>query len=271
MNHNNLSWWGSKDEHDGNVWNWGDQLNPWLYSKISGVPIDKINHISLDDNTNTPRYYVIGTLLNIINSSNVEVWGSGLEGSDIPLKTLPDKINAVRGPLTRAALINAGCDCPEVYGDPALLLPKYYIPNVNKEYKYGIVQHFMHKEETAWISKYKDDPTVNIIDVQKPSITDFIDEINKCEIILSSALHGIICGDAYGIPSYHINFDPKGRYNWFKFHDYYVSVKRPIVSPPLLLNRDTEIENIWPPLYNYSISIDLDKLLEACPFKNKTN
>jgi pyruvyltransferase len=261
MSHNNLSWWGN------NTWNWGDQLNPWLYSKITGIPVSKINRIELWDKSNTPRYYVIGSILNHTHSPNVEVWGSGLEGGNYPIPHLPSKLNAVRGPLTRKVLIALGCDCPEIYGDPALLLPKYYTPNVKKEYKYGVVQHFLHKQETAWISKYKNDPTVNIIDIQNPSITDFIDEINKCEIILSSALHGIICGDAYGIPSYHVNFSPDGDFNWFKFYDYYTSVGRPLTKPPLLLDKNIDIEDLWPPLYNYSINIDLDKLLKACPFK----
>lgn len=269
MNHSNLVWWGGED-HQGLPWNWGDQLNPWLFSKISGVPFNDIKKVWVGETEtkDLPRYYCIGSLLNHIYAPGAEIWGSGFEGSDRIPSTLPSKVYAVRGPLTRKSLINIGYDCPEVYGDPALLLPRYYTPNVKKEYKYGIVQHFLHKGETAWISKYKDDPTVNIIDIQKPSITDFIDEINKCEIILSSALHGIICGDAYGIPSYHVNFDLEGKWNWFKFNDYYTSVKRPLVKPPLLLNSDIEIEDLWPPLYNYSISIDLDKLLEACPFKN---
>ena len=264
MNHKNLVWWGTAPD---SRWNWGDQLNPWLFSKIAGIPIEEINKIHLWDGKASPRYFMIGSILNYINSPNVEVWGTGLETNSLNLKYPPAKVCAVRGPLTRKKLIEQGYDCPEVYGDPALLLPKYYTPNVKKEYKYGIVQHFLHKEETEWISKYKDDPTVNIIDVENPSITGFIDEINKCEIILSSALHGIICGDAYGIPSYHINFDPTGNYNHFKFNDYYCSVKRPIVSPPLMIDKNVDIEDIWPPLYNYSISIDLDKLLEACPFK----
>ena len=95
MGHNNLSWWGN------NTWNWGDQLNPWLYSKITGIPVSKINRIELWDKSNTPRYYVIGSILNHTHSPNVEVWGSGLEGGNYPIPHLPSKLNAVRGPLTR--------------------------------------------------------------------------------------------------------------------------------------------------------------------------
>jgi pyruvyltransferase len=264
--HNNLVWWGGENG-DKNNWNWGDQLNPWLFSKIKGVSIEKINRIPLSSEELIPRYYMIGSILNYIYSPDIEVWGSGLGFHKVPLKFFPKKIHAVRGPLTRRALINFGCDCPDVYGDPALLLPRYYTSRVKKEYKYGIIQHFSHKEDTPWVSKYRNDPTVNIIDVKNPSIIGFIDEINKCDIILSESLHGIICSDAYGIPSYHINFTPNNEYNWFKFNDYYLSVGRPLIPPYHLFDETIDIENLWPPLYNYSIKIDLDKLLDACPFK----
>ena len=266
--HNNLSWWGCGHKNDMNSWNWGDQLNPWLFSKIKGIPIEKINRVPLWSEESIPRYYMIGSILSFIYDQKVEVWGSGLGGPSPPLKFLPKKIHAVRGPLTRNALIKLGCDCPEVYGDPALLLPRYYTSNVKKEYKYGIIQHFSRKEDTAWVAKYRNDSNINIIDIKHPSIIGFIDEINKCDIILSESLHGIICGDAYGIPSYHINFNTNKEYNWFKFNDYLLSVGRPLVTPLLLIDETIDIYNLRGSLYNYSINIDLDKLLQSCPYNN---
>ena len=53
-------------------------------------------------------------------------------------------------------------ECPEIYGDPALLYPLFYKPNVKKEYKYGIIPHFAH-QENPWLNKFKDNPQVNII------------------------------------------------------------------------------------------------------------
>ncbi len=266
--HNNLSWWGYGHKNDMDSWNWGDQLNPWLFSKIKGIPIEEINRVPLWSEESIPRYYMIGSILSFIYDSNVEVWGSGLGDPNIHPRFLPKKIHAVRGPLTRKVLNKLGCDCPEVYGDPALLLPRYYTSNVKKEYKYGIIQHFSRKEDTPWVAKYRNNPTINIIDIKHPSILGFIDEINKCDIILSESLHGIICGDAYGIPSYHINLESSGQYNWFKFNDYFLSVGRPLVQPQLLIDETINIEDFWPPLYNYSINIDLDRLLQSCPYIN---
>tara|TARA_R110000823_G_scaffold106974_1_gene225599 strand:+ start:1064 stop:1885 length:822 start_codon:yes stop_codon:yes gene_type:complete len=258
MIHKNLCWWGDNG-------NWGDQLNPKLFSFISGVPTDEINRIWLGDEFSTPRYYCIGSILNLGFSSNYEVWGSGMEDSNHGVKFHPSKIHAVRGPLTRKGYIKWGVNCPEIYGDPALLYPRFYKPDVKKEYKYGIIPHFYHKNH-SWVTRFKDDPQINIIDVQDPIVNNFVDEINKCEIILSSALHGIICADSYGIPSYFIDLtDKETPVNYFKLNDYLMSVKRPLVEA-YRVQDITNLDDFY--YYNYSIDIDLDKLLEVCPFKN---
>ena len=252
----NIVWWGDN-------YNWGDWLNPYLAEKISGK---ELNRVWLGDETETFRHYIIGSILNWTRSGNYEVWGTGMENPNVGLLAPPKKIHAVRGPLTRKTIIKQGYECPEVYGDPALLLPRFYTPNVEKKYKYGIIPHFLHTGH-PWVSKFKNDPNVKIIDVLDPTITRFVDDVNECEIILSSSLHGIMCGDAYGVPSYWVDLSSDGNYNWFKFNDYLMSVRRPLV-PPIKVEPSTELDDLWPPLYNYSIEIDLDKLLDACPFKN---
>lgn len=41
-------------------------------------------------------------------------------------------IRSVRGPVTRNILMDLGYDVPSVYGDPAILLPLFYNPIVEK-------------------------------------------------------------------------------------------------------------------------------------------
>ena len=93
---------------------------------------------------------------------------------------------------------------------------------------------------------------------------EIIKEILECEIIFSSSLHGLIAADAYGIPSHWIELSNGVIGNGFKFHDYFMSVKRPIVKP-FKPTENTKISNL--PLYDYSVDIDLDNLINSCPFK----
>lgn len=96
---------------------------------------------------------------------------------------------------------------------------------------------------------------------------DVIDEINQCQFILSSSLHGLIIADSYGIPNKWIEFSNKVTGNGFKFRDYFSSVGR-IDNEPVQIKETTRLtdllayKNEWKP-----IDIDLNKLLCACPFK----
>jgi len=251
----NVSWWGTNG-------NWGDALNHILCNHISGKEVNKIF-----TRTEDPifRYYCVGSILEHVRAENFEVWGSGLISEEGRLKVKPNKIHAVRGPLTRNILIKQGYDCPEVYGDPALLYPLFYQPNTKKKYAYGIIPHNMDKGN-AWLDQFKDNPNVKIIDILDPTGTRFVDEVNQCQIILSSSLHGIICGDSYGIPSYWIELSNKVLGKGFKFNDYFASVGRPL-NDPIRPNLTDRIKDISHHFYDYKIDIDLNKLLDVCPFK----
>jgi pyruvyltransferase len=196
------------------------------------------------------------------------IWGTGFISKSSKLSIIPKDIQAVRGPLTREKFLREGIKCPEIYGDPALLMPRYYFPKVKKQYKYGIIAHYVDVNN-PWVQKYKNIPDVKIIDITHKDETElyshrFINELLSCDIIFSSSLHGLIAADAYDIPSHWIELSDKVIGNGFKFHDYFMSVNRPIVEP-FRPNEHTKISNL--PLYDYKINIDLKKLYDSCPFK----
>jgi pyruvyltransferase len=203
--------------------NWGDAANRPLVRFITGIEPEIIDVATIPHRTN---YLVIGSILHFSDPDSV-VWGAGVmdEGTDFANGMKPKSVVAVRGPKTRAHLMKHGIDCPPVYGDPALLMPRFYKPKVEKKHKVGIVRHWTDNNSCG--EGY-------YIDVGM-SVFGFIDAVCSCERILSSALHGLIVADAYGIPCEHLECGM----NPFKFEDYFQS--RSLV--------------------------DLDRLMEACPLR----
>lgn len=255
MNLINITWWGNNG-------NWGDELNKALCEKISNKKVNKIN---LNENNSTFRYYCIGSVLQTVSSSNYEVWGTGFMHNNSSVKFKPNKVHAVRGPLTQELLLKQNIECPNIYGDPALLYPMFYKPNVIKKYRYGIIPHYVDYNH-EWVQKFKLNKEVKIINIKNWNINEFVDEINECEIILSSSLHGIICADSYGIPSYWIELSDRVLGNGFKFFDYFKSVKRDNDEPikPKFSDRIIDFSSAF---HKYKIDINLDLLYSVCPFK----
>lgn len=252
-------WWAG----DGGQ-NWGDALNPLLIKQISGREAIFANELINIGNEDV--YSVIGSILENIPKKNLVVWGSGFISSSGSFKKKPREICAVRGPLTRSLIIKQRVECPEVYGDPALLYPLFYQPQVKREYKLGIIPHYADKNNCL-LNRFKNHPDVLLIDILS-GINKVVDDICRCECIASSSLHGIIAADAYSIPSLWIEFSDQIKGNGFKFHDYLDSVGR-LEDNPIKITNKTTFEDIYSQFYKYKIDVDLINLIEACPFLNE--
>jgi len=212
--------------------NFGDNLSTYLTHKVSGMEVNNVT----GEVAGQPVYAVIGSILEWV-PSHAEVWGVGYQRATSRAADKPLTIHAVRGKLTRDLLIKQGFDCPDVYGDPALLCPRYYTPLPVEHRKLGIVPHYVDWG-SATVEKYRSDPDVRTMDVRGP-IERVIDGICSCDAIITSSLHGLIIADAYGIPAQWTQWSNKVIGDGFKFRDYF-SVRH---------------------------NVDLDKLMEACPFK----
>ena len=255
--------------------NWGDDLNYYFIREITGRPVIFYHNFWLAKKIKFRNYLCIGTLLDAVNYSNHQtiVWGSGVSGQDRDL-TPPQKICSVRGKLTREFLINRHIDCPESFGDPALLLPLFYkAQEIKKTYKLGIIPHVIDLEHDVITQIRKECPDdILIIDLcNYKKWTDVIDLICSCKYIASSSLHGLIVSDAYGVPNCWIELLGKISGGHFKFHDYASSVNRHFDSP----YRVTSVDDL--PLITELCKqsdkpvIDAEAILSACPLpiKNK--
>jgi pyruvyltransferase len=255
-----LAWW-YEPEMGNPIHNFGDALNPILIKFLSGKEPTQSRKIF--NIVNKPVYSVIGSVLERARAKRLIVWGSGCMYADGRFSQLPEKVLALRGPLTRQILQNIGIEAPEVFGDPALLCPMFYKPDVKKTHRLGIIPHFFDKGNPA-IQHFLDDPKVKLIDIES-GVYNVIDEINSCEYIASSSLHGLIVADAYGIQSLWISLSNKVGGGGFKFKDYFASVGREPTGP-VAITENTTLAELYSHFQKYEIRIDLERLLETCPF-----
>lgn len=168
--------------------------------------------------------YAIGSVIGF-RCQDAVVWGSGIlsahpvHKNNIRYSSLD--IRAVRGPKTRDLLMKwtKGISCPEVYGDPAILMPKIYQPNIQeKRYKISVVFHYEHNK-----FEIPEGEDIHFIDIQTTDYKKFIDEITQSSLVISSSLHGIILAEAYGVPAIALL---KKEAIVFKFEDYYEGTGR---------------------------------------------
>lgn len=208
--------------------NFGDDINMIVVSYLSKKSVVPYNYSIIAQLFKRKKYMVIGSVITMNDLSNTIIWGAGVLSSKFSLCKSPVKVCAVRGPLTKDYLSKRDIYCPEVYGDPALLLPDIYNPSPAKKYKIGIIAHYLdHSSEVLRniLKKYPDE--IIFLDVTNYGTWhNFIDTIKSCKCVLSSSLHGLIVSDAYNVPNRWIEFDFKMDDNGFKFRDYFSSVNR---------------------------------------------
>lgn len=243
--------------------NVGDALNFYLIHKISNrsvfeVKMGGVRHI-----------LGIGSIIHLGSGKSL-VWGAGLieEGIVLDQKTLASmKFFAVRGKKTReliARKIGRSLSC--TLGDPAVLMPIYYMPNVKKRYALGIVPHYVDKESRGF-KRLLELTSAKVIDVELP-VEAFIDELSECEVIISSSLHGLILADSYNIPNVWVQFSNNLIGGDFKFLDYYTTTSEKQRQPVELIDYNFSVDKVNSLLAGANIAKfteDRDLLIKCFP------
>jgi pyruvyltransferase len=204
--------------------NFGDMLTPYLIEKLTGKKPYLVNKYCYKD-----HYLIAGSIFNKANKNSI-VFGSGIMRRKEKIKK-PKKILVVRGPLTRKRLIELGYECPKIFGDPALLLPLLYKSKIDgqyKKYKIGIIPHFIDYNYVK--NQLYKNKGILIINLLNP-IEKVVDDIVRCNITISSSLHGLITSHAYNIPSLWVKFSDNLFGDDTKFYDYLYSVKIQLYEP----------------------------------------
>lgn len=252
--------------------NWGDDINFHFLKLLTKREIEIYFSTPVAMALRMTNYLCIGSTLNYLTTRRSVVWGAGVIDSGLELRERPARVHAVRGPLTRAYLTSRGIPCPEVYGDPGLLLPYFYRPargTCERPRRIGIVPHYADWGAPVMGGIKTRHPEVAFIDVANyGGWTDFIDRICACDAILSSSLHGIIVAEAYGIPNYWVSVSDNVLGSGFKFRDFYASIGK-TVAAPIPLRRDSDPYRIVSSHRWTQGRLDLSLLLDACPFEIK--
>ena len=167
-----------------------------------------------------PNLLLLGSILDWSDSMSY-ICGAGLIASDSKLRTPPKSVNCVRGPLTDLFLERQGIEAAHAYGDPGILAPKIFPQNGSSTAKIGIIPHYKDSE-SPWIAGCRK-MGIPIIDSLSP-LQEYFDNLQQCEVILSSSLHGIIFAHAYGKRALWIELSDNVIGKGFKFFDYYLSM-----------------------------------------------
>ena len=200
--------------------NFGDWLSPMLCEALSGRQVTYARPWRCD-------LFAVGSILRRLEKSRrwpgrapLHIWGSGsmYEKESFPLN--PRHIfHAVRGPRSRDRISGVSTELP--LGDPALLsnllLPTNW--TAAKKHHIGIIPHYEDQADPAMRSFIDSNKAYHFIDVLL-SPPEVLKEIARCEIVVSTSLHGIICADSVGIPSVWASCSGRVLGGGFKFRDY---------------------------------------------------
>ena len=121
--------------------NFGDELSKFITGKL----INKNNYkLVFNQNNIELNILCIGSYIHCAKE-NTFIFGSGVRTpNNIEGGHKYNNLNVccVRGPLSKDFLIK-NIDVPEIYGDPALLLPLFYKPVIidNLKNKIGVIPH----------------------------------------------------------------------------------------------------------------------------------
>ncbi|NME83744.1 polysaccharide pyruvyl transferase family protein [Clostridium sp. SM-530-WT-3G] len=205
-----LEWWSGEK-------NLGDTLSPIVFNWMLS---QKTN---LNKRNRRIHFMGIGSLIGAARFDSV-IWGSGIMNAYNTSNMIKHRkyvrydIRAVRGPITRNFLLQGGYNCPEIFGDPAIIMPLIYMPkNIEKKYKTTIIYH----HETSNQDFEKD---INYLSVFTDDYKSFIDTIVASELVISSSLHGIILAETYGVPAVFLNYGVNEQI--LKYMDWYYSTNR---------------------------------------------
>lgn len=244
--------------------NFGDWIGPVIFNKRNNI-WPKFAPVYRRPN-NAPVYFAAGSIMGSISVPDIAViWGSGIMAKTVTFSR-PREIRAVRGPLTAGRCRELGYDCPDIFGDPGIVLPHYFPKKSGHDYALGIVPHYVDQQKAETLFGNQDD--ILVIDVTK-DVEQVIEDIQRCELLVSSSLHGVLVSHAFERRCAWVSFSDAVAGDGSKFHDYFASVGIFDHQGAMHIDSRTTIADLVHLAKNSplpDLSGNAEKLLECCPF-----
>ncbi|WP_120500473.1 polysaccharide pyruvyl transferase family protein [Roseovarius sp. EL26] len=242
--------------------NFGDWIGPYLFEAYTGqTPM----HFAPQLGGWAKATFSAGSILrNSLIPNTATIWGSGIISAADTFPR-PKNVLAVRGPRSKARLEELNYPTTNTFGDPGILIPQIYNPQVAPKFRVGLIPHYVDYE--AMHATYADLSGLRVIDVRR-DLESVIDQILSCEMTLSSSLHGIILSHSYGRPCLWIESWKGLIGDGVKFLDYYEGANVFGVTAKTL-PRHASLSHLEA-MVSDSVMTDLEALRtplrRACPF-----
>ena len=195
--------------------NFGDLLGPLIVERIRAQ-----RRLSRPQRRG-PRLLAVGSIMRLAHAGDV-VWGAGINGKTVDETVFPRvDVRAVRGPRTAAVLRSFGNDVPDVFGDPALLIPHLWSDEELgiERGTGGVVLMPNYNDVRSWPE--------HALSPRGDALTR-VRQLASAERVVASSLHALVIAEAYGIPAVPVASSKEPP---FKYEDYYQGTAREL--PPL--------------------------------------
>jgi pyruvyltransferase len=197
--------------------NFGDLLGPVI---VNGMKA----RLGLEEAPacRSTRLFSVGSVIHFASSGDV-VWGSGVNGTWLSANYSAEvDIRALRGPVSRQFLRErTGMRIPDVYGDPALLLPLVR-PDLTTIARTIPVTVVSNLNESTVLDVPPDLGGVLTLSPRAP-LEECLKTIASSQLVVGTSLHAIVVAEALGIPACSIAPLREGT---FKYRDYYEGTGR---------------------------------------------
>lgn len=226
--------------------NFGDLLGPLIVNGVrarlglSGAPPAR-----------STRLFSVGSIIHYAAAGDT-IWGSGINGHWLSAQYSSQlDIRALRGPRSRRFLLERSrSEIPEIYGDPALLLPTVRpdLLDVPSTIPVTVVAN-INDPETLDLSDLRSGAVV--LDPRSP-LESCLRTIAASELVIGTSLHAVIVAEALNIGARTIR--SRGEPT-FKYLDYFEATGRDF-SPAESVRQAIEIGADGPPQWDRSALLD---------------